>query len=107
MRDRLVKQRSFYLVMLTNLLDQVFPEFKAFFGNNLKSKIAQYILRKYVVPSRIATMNAASFDHLRLVSKGKFSFAKFTKLRELASSTVGCSSETDALLISSTLRLFE
>ncbi|MCH3976605.1 MAG: IS110 family transposase [Bacilli bacterium] len=107
MRDHLVKQRSFYLVMLTNSLDQVFPEFKAFFGNNLKSKTAQYILHKYIVPSRIATMNAASFDHLRLVSKGKFSFAKFTKLRELASATVGCSSETDALLISSTLRLFD
>ena len=107
MRDRLVKQRSLYLVMLTNLLDQVFPEFKAFFANNLKSKSAQYILRKYLVPNRIANMNATSFDHIRVVSGGKFSFAKFTKLKELASSTIGCSSETDALLIASTLRLYD
>ena len=35
MRDRLVKQRSLYLVMLTNSLDQVFPEFKPFFANNV------------------------------------------------------------------------
>ncbi len=107
MRDRLVKQRSLYLVMLTNTLDQVFPEFKEFFGNNLKSKTAQYILHKYVIPTRIAMMNAASFDNLRRLSKGNFSYAKFTKLKDLASSTIGCSSETDALLITSNLRLYD
>lgn len=107
MRDRLVKQRSLYLVMLTNSLDQVFPEFKQFFANNLKSKTAQYILHKYVIPSRIATMNLASFDNIRTLSKGKFSFAKFTKLKDLARSTIGCSTETDTLLITSTLYLYD
>lgn len=107
MRDRLIKQRSLYLVMLTNTLDQVFPEFKEFFGNNLKSKTALYILHKYVIPTRIAVMNAASFDNLRRLSMGKFSYAKFTKLKDLASSTIGCSSETDALVITSNLRLYD
>lgn len=107
MRDRLIKQRSFYLVMLTNILVQTFPEFKEFFNDNLKLKTAQYILHKYAVPNRIANMNAASYDRIRTLSKGKFSFAKFTKLKELAKSTIGCSSETDELLISSTLNLYD
>ena len=33
LRDALVRQRSFYLVKITNVLDHVFPEFKPFFGN--------------------------------------------------------------------------
>ena len=107
MRDRLVKQRSLYLVMLTNQLDSVFPEFKEFFKDNLKSKTAQYVLHKYVIPNRIANMNVASYDNLRKLSKGHFSFAQFTKLKELASSTIGCSSETDELLITSALDLYD
>lgn len=107
MRERLIKQRSLYLVMLTNALDQVFPEFKEFFDGTLKSKTALFILHKYVIPNRIANMNAASYDNLRRLSKGKFSFAKFTKLKELASSTIGCSSETDELLITSMLNLYD
>lgn len=107
MRERLFKQRSLYLVMLTNSLDLVFPEFKEFFDGSLKSKTALAILHKYVIPNRIANMNAISYDNLRRLSKGKFSFAKFTKLKELASSTIGCSSETDELLITSTLNLYD
>jgi len=107
MRERLVKQRSLFLVMLTNNLDQVFPEFKEFFNGTLKSKTAMYILHKYVIPNRIANMNIASYDNLRKLSKGKFSFAKFIKLKELASSTIGCSSETDEILITSLLNLYD
>lgn len=107
MRERLIKQRSLYLVMLTNSLDLVFPEFKEFFDGSLKSKTAMAILHKYVIPNRIANMNVASYDNLKRLSKGKFSFAKFTKLKELASSTIGCSSETDELLITSILNLYD
>lgn len=107
MRERLVKQRSLYLVMLTNRLDLVFPEFKEFFNKDLQSKTAQFILHKYVIPNRIANMNSASYDMLRRLSKGKFSYAKFVKLKELAASTVGCSNETDELLITSILGLYD
>jgi len=31
LRDRLIRQRSFYLVKITNVLDHTFPEFKPFF----------------------------------------------------------------------------
>ena len=32
LRDKLIRQRSFYLVKITNVLDHTFPEFKPFFN---------------------------------------------------------------------------
>lgn len=107
LRDRLVKQRSYYLVMLTNVLDEVFPEFKEFFDDSLKSKTAFYLLDTYKIPSRMANMNASSFDNLKKVSYGKFSYAKFIKLKELAKNTIGSSSDADELEISSLLSIYE
>lgn len=106
LRDRYVKQRSQYLVHLTNQLDIVFPEFKPFFGDSLKSKTAIYILTKYTLPARIAKMNINAHELLRKVSYGKFSYAKFVKLKELAQNTIGSSSEVDELTINSILRLY-
>ena len=106
LRDRLVKQRSYYLVMLTNVLDEVFPEFKEFFDDSLKSKTAFYLLDTYKIPSRMANMNSNSFDNLRKVSHGKFSYAKFIKIKELAKNTIGSSSEADELEISSLLNIY-
>lgn len=107
LRDRLVKQRSYYLVMLTNVLDEVFPEFKEFFDDSLKSKTAFYLLNTYKIPSRMANMNSNSFDNLRKISKGKFSYAKFIKIKELAKNTIGSSSEADELEISSLLNIYK
>ncbi len=107
LRDRLVKQRSYYLVMLTNVLDEVFPEFKEFFDDSLKSKTVFYLLDTYKIPSRMANMNSNSFDNLRKISKGKFSYAKFVKIKELAKNTIGSSSEADELEISSLLNIYK
>lgn len=106
-RDRLIKQRSYYLVMLTNVLDEVFPEFKGFFDNSLKSKTAFYLLDTYKIPSRIANMNSNSFSKLKTVSRGKFSYAKFIKIKELAKNTIGSSSDADELEISSLLTIYK
>ena len=51
LRDRLVRQRSFYLVKITNVLDHTFPEFKPFFndhfskGNCEMLKVCRYFQR--------------------------------------------------------------
>lgn len=107
LRDRLVKQRSYYLVMLTNVLDEVFPEFKEFFDGSLKSKTAFYLLDTYKIPSRMANMNSNSFDNLKKISHGHFSYAKFIKIKELAKNTIGSSSEADELEISSLLSIYK
>ena len=88
LRDRLVRQRSFYLVKLTNVLDHTFPEFKPFFKERF-SKTAIYLLETYGSAEKIARMNSASYENLRSISRGKFSPQQFIELKELAANTVG------------------
>ena len=101
LRSKLVKQRSFYEMTLTNILDMTFPEFKPFF--NGFSATSLYILNKYKTPERIANMK--DFDTLRKCSKGKFSYAKFLKLKELAKNTVGVSNDILSIELETTLSL--
>ena len=90
LRDTLVKQRSKYMVQLTNILDIVFPEFKPFFNNRF-STTSIYLLNKYGNAEKIANMR--DFDTPNKISKGHFTYAKFAKLKELAKNTIGESNE--------------
>lgn len=69
LRDSLVRQRSFYLVKITNVLDHTFPEFKPFFGNRF-SKTALYLLENYGDADKMARMNSLSYENLRRISRG-------------------------------------
>jgi len=88
LRDRLIRQRSSFMVRLTNVLDIIFPEFKPFFKNRF-SATALYILANYPSPEKIANMNVRSYDYLRRISRGKFSMPQFVQLKALARNTVG------------------
>ena len=57
-----------------------------------------YILEKYKNTEHIALMR--DFDSLRKISHGKFSYAKFAKLKELAKNSVGHHDNNSDLLIS-------
>jgi transposase len=105
LRDSLVKQRSFYMVKITNVLDHIFPEFKPFFNNRF-SVTALYILHKYHSPRAIAKMRSGSYDELRRMSRGKFTMNHFFQLKDLASSSVGESNEILESQISSLLELY-
>lgn len=89
-RDILVKLRSGQLVMITNVMDKIFPEFKPFFNNSLKSATALYLLNNYTVPSKMASMNSESYRKMSSKLRRTISYAQFTKLKELAKNTVGC-----------------
>lgn len=69
LRNTLVKQRSFYIVKMTNVLDHTFPEFKPFFKNRF-SKTALYLLENYGSAEKMSRMNAASYDNIRKISRG-------------------------------------
>ena len=56
LRDRLVHQRSFYLVKITNVLEHTFPEFKPFFQEHF-SKTALYLLENYGSVEKMTHMN--------------------------------------------------
>lgn len=103
----LINERTKYLIRITNFLDRTFPEFKESINGNIKSKTAMYILHNYGVPSKIANINAQSYENIRKCSRGKFSVAKFNGLRELARNTVGFSYETDLFEIRSLLRVYD
>lgn len=105
LRDSLVRVRSLYLVKITNVLDHTFPEFKPFWKNSF-SKTAFYLLNHYGSASKMAAMNAASYDKLHRISRGKFSYKRFIELRELAKNTVGLSNDIFDLELASLLRLF-
>ena len=90
MREKLVKQRSYYEVQITNVLDIIFPEYKPFFKNDF-SKTSFYILNKYKTPEKIKNMK--DFDSIRKISRGKFTSANFIKLKELAKNSIGISND--------------
>ena len=91
LRESLIKQRSKYLVQLTNILDILFPEFKPFFNNHFSST-ALFLLKKYGSTKKIANMK--DFDSIVKNAHGRFSYSKFTKLKDLAKNTIGKSNET-------------
>jgi len=102
-REHLIKERSKVATLLTNELDKSFPELKPFF-NNMISATLLFILDKYKNASHIALMK--DYDSVRCVSHGKFTYAKFAKLKELAKNTVGYHDDNIDLLISTYVSLY-
>lgn len=102
-REFLIKERSKFAVLLTNELDKSFPELKPFF-NNMISTTLLYILEKYTNIKHISAMK--DYDSLRKLSRGKFTYAKFTKLKELAKNSVGYYYENTDLLISTYVSIY-
>ncbi len=96
-REQLIKERSKFEVLLTNELDRTFPEIKPFFNNMISSTLL-FILDKYKNTEHIALMK--DYDSIRCISRGRFTYAKFAKLKELAKNSVGFHDENNDLLVS-------
>lgn len=96
-REQLIKERSKFETLLTNELDKSFPELKTFF-NNMISTTLLYILEKYKNTNHISLMK--DYESLRKVSHGKFSYVKFTKLKQLAKESIGHHDDNSDLIIS-------
>ena len=86
LREKLVKQHSYYEVQITNILDVTFPELKPAFDNSFSATLF-FILNKYKTAEKIANMR--DYESIKKVSHGKFPYAKFLKIKELAKNTVG------------------
>src|SRR5690606_36129379 len=89
LRSKLITERTRYYNLLTKVLDIIFPEYKVFWLNNRFSDTSLYILDKFRTPIKIAKMSESHYDTLRKLSRGKFSYPRFTKLKLLASHTIG------------------
>lgn len=102
-REQLIKERSKFAVLLTNELDKTFPELKPFFENRISESLL-YILNKYKNASHISLMK--DYESIRKISRGKFTYAKFAKLKELAKNTVGHHDDNSDLLISTFVSIY-
>ena len=106
-RDELIKLRSLQLTQLTNKLDLIFPEFKPFFKNSLKSKTCMYLLKNYTTPSRMARMNIDSYKKMKAKLHHTLSYARFSQLKELAQSTIGNEDSVLSFQLESILKLHD
>ena len=106
LRDRLVRQRSLYLVKITNVLDHTFPEFKPFFNERF-SKTAIYLLETYGSAEKMAVMNEDDYNAIRKLSRGKFSPQQFLELRKLALNSVGTNNSIFDVELNSLLILYK
>lgn len=105
-RNTLIRNRSKYLVQVTNSLDIKFPEFKPFFNNRL-GKTALYMLKHYKTKLKISRITKVGYEKLYNLSRGSFSYPKFLKLRNLANNSVGIDSDSHSMIISNYISLIE
>jgi transposase len=89
LRFKLISIRTKHYNMITKVLDVIFPEFKLLMREQGYSETSLYILKRFSSPDKIAKMTDSHFDKLRRLSKGKFNYPKFVKLKDLAKSTIG------------------
>jgi len=104
-RSSLMKNRTRYMIQLTNVLDCIFPEFKSLFDNKF-TVTSLYILQNYQSPEAIANMNSRSYEILRRKSRGHFTMDMFVRLKSLAKNTVGVFDECYRIELVDLLELY-
>ena len=88
-RERHVGEQTALLNQLQQLVFLIFPEFKRVL-KNMKGKTAQYILKRYTTPERIATLSKEVLgEQMRKRSMGQFGVPEAESLIGLARETVG------------------
>lgn len=85
--DSIVRQRSLYLVKLTNIPDHIFPEVKPFFKEHF-SATSIFILEKHSTPERISAIPDEDYGTIRCISHRKLSYAKLISLKKLDTNTI-------------------
>jgi len=104
-RSSLMKNRTRYMIQLTNVLDCIFPEFKPLFDNKF-TVTSLYILQNYQSPEAISNMNSRSYEILRKKSRGHFTLDMFVRLKALAKNTVGVFDECYRIELLDLLELY-
>lgn len=103
-REFLIKERSKFKILLTNELDKSFPELKSFFNNRISTTLL-YILKEYKNRKHISLMR--DYETIRKLSHGKFTYAKFAKLKQLAKNSIGHYDDNTDLLIITYVSIIE
>ncbi len=84
----------------------MFPEFKPFFNNRFGNG-ALYVLKRYKTKERISKLTMSDFESTKKQMKGKFSYPKFSHLRQLAKDSIGITSKIYDMLIRAAISEYE
>lgn len=103
-RDKLVRERSDKIVVITNCLDAIFPEFAGIIP--VKSAVARFILSKKADAASIAKMTTAFMEKARKISRRGCAL-KLEELRKAASETVGRPDPASSAIIRATIPVLE
>jgi transposase len=88
-RERHMGEQTALLNQLQQLIFLIFPEFKTVL-KNMRGKTAQYILKRYTTPERIAAISKEVLgEHMRKRIMGKFGIRAAESLIGLARETIG------------------
>ena len=102
-RQKLMKQRTRYKIMLTSYLDQAFPELQYLF-NGIHHKAVYAVLKAAPSPEKIASMHMTHLVHLlQTASNGHFKKDKAQELRALAQKSIGSSDSSISIQITQTI----
>ena len=103
-RDKLIRQRSDQLVIITNVLDRIFPEFKSIFDNRL-GKCALTLLEKFPNAQKISRMTVKQMEDLRKLGRG-ISINKLMTAKDTAKITIGHPSKSDELVLTQAITIY-
>ena len=103
LRDSYIRNRTKIMIQITNILDITFPEYKPFFNNKISTTFI-YILDKYKNIEHITLMK--DFDSISNISRGRFSYAQFTKLKQLAKESVGYHNDDLDYILNSSISIY-
>lgn len=93
-------------VELVNLLDKAFPEYSNYFSS-IYGKASLSILSYANSLKSIANMSESRYDSLRRISKGKFKYSTFLKLKQTAKQSIGLKEDYLWQLIHLTIKRIE
>ena len=113
--ESLIHERSLMITNITNCLDKIFPEFKPFFKTDSNGKLKNpfptstvlYILKNYPSVDKIKNMSIASYNKMKGELRHTISYERFCTLKELASSTIGHTSDIFEYELSMYLEMYE
>jgi transposase len=108
MRSRLVKNRSNFLVQITNILDLIMPEYKGFFSSTGDFTVTSlFILHKYPSVEKMKTIDLECFEEIRKLSRNSFNLSKYYKFMNLVENTIGFSMPTSEFQLQMYLNLLD
>ena len=103
-RFKIIRSRSDQLVIITNCLDKIFPEFKGFFDGNL-NKTALYLLFEYSSAEEISKLTPAKIQKIKDKHHG-IRIGKIFDIRDIAKVTIGHPDQSISFILKQAIKQY-